>query len=87
MEYALQGEEIGHLHLLQLMEAVTGSDPAGEPRFGMLVTIQEFARELLTEAGEVEATRRRHAAYFLTLAEDAPPHLYRSEQIEWLVCG
>jgi predicted ATPase/transcriptional regulator with XRE-family HTH domain len=73
-----------HLHLLQLEEAGAGSDPAGEPRFDMLATIQEFGREQLAVVRETEAARRQHAAYFLTMAEDAWPHLNSGEQLEWL---
>jgi predicted ATPase len=40
-------------------------------RFGMLETIREFAGEQLVESGEEEQIRRRHAEFFLTLAESA----------------
>jgi tetratricopeptide (TPR) repeat protein len=50
----------------------------------MLATIQEFGREQLAVTGEAEAAQRRHALYFLRLAEDAQPHLYHTEQIAWL---
>ncbi len=43
--------------------------PQGEPRFGMLETIHEFAMEQLLASGEDTAIRNAHAAYFLTLAE------------------
>jgi non-specific serine/threonine protein kinase len=36
----------------------------GEPRFFMLETIREFAREELVAKGELAATRMRHAAHF-----------------------
>ncbi|HEX5501071.1 MAG TPA: tetratricopeptide repeat protein [Thermomicrobiales bacterium] len=42
-----------------------------EPRYAMLETIREYALERLAASGEEEATRRRHAAYFLALAERA----------------
>jgi predicted ATPase/DNA-binding CsgD family transcriptional regulator/DNA-binding XRE family transcriptional regulator len=46
-----------------------------EPRFGMLETIREYGWERLAAGGDREAqgaeTRRRHAAYFLGLAEQA----------------
>ncbi|MFW5686094.1 MAG: ATP-binding protein, partial [Spirochaetota bacterium] len=41
----------------------------GEPRFGMLETIHEFAREQLTEQGELNDTATRHASYFTAFAE------------------
>jgi predicted ATPase len=53
-------------------------------RFWMLETIREYARERLEESGESESMRRRHAEWFLALAEEAEPHLDRAEQVEWL---
>jgi predicted ATPase/DNA-binding CsgD family transcriptional regulator len=41
----------------------------GEPRFLMLETIHEYAREKLAESGEEGKLQRRHAAYFERLAE------------------
>jgi predicted ATPase/class 3 adenylate cyclase len=43
----------------------------GEPRFQMLETIREYARERLMEADEGAVTQGRHARYFTTLAEAA----------------
>jgi hypothetical protein len=40
-------------------------------RFWMLETIHEFAVERLHQSGEVEELRRRHAEFFLALAESA----------------
>ena len=56
----------------------------GEPRFTMLATIHEYAAERLAESAEVEALRRRHAAYFLALAKQAEPELTRAGQVIWL---
>ena len=41
----------------------------GEPRFGMLGTIREFALEQSTARGGREDLRRRHAELFATLAD------------------
>jgi predicted ATPase/class 3 adenylate cyclase len=54
-----------------LLRTEEGAD--GEPRFGMLVTIREFAREQLAASGEAETIHRRHAETFLALAEDIAP--------------
>ena len=43
------------------------------PRYRMLEPIREYARERLAEAGESDALRQRHAAYYLALAERAAP--------------
>lgn len=59
-------------------------DATGEPRFLMLETIREYALEKLDESGEAEVIRRRHADYYLHLAEAAYPHLTGAEQATWL---
>src|SRR5262249_181787 len=41
----------------------------GEPRFVLLEMVHEYARERLEASGEAETMRRRHAEYFVTLAE------------------
>jgi predicted ATPase/DNA-binding SARP family transcriptional activator len=60
---------------------VEGTDEA--PRFAMLETIREYAAERLEDSGEVEELGRRHAAYFLGLAEEAEPNL-RGSPGDWL---
>jgi predicted ATPase len=54
-----------------------------EPRFVMLETIREYAVERLEESDGAEDLRRRHADYFLALAEEAEPHLRGSPGV-WL---
>jgi predicted ATPase/class 3 adenylate cyclase/Tfp pilus assembly protein PilF len=56
----------------------------GEPRFGLLHTIREYALERLEGSGEAEVLRRAHAAFFLTLAEQAEPELTGPEARAWL---
>src|SRR5207249_2151550 len=60
--------------------------PAGsrEPRFRMLETIREYALERLAESGEAEEASRRHALYYLDLAERAEPELRGPRQAAWL---
>jgi predicted ATPase/class 3 adenylate cyclase/Tfp pilus assembly protein PilF len=43
----------------------------GEPRFVMLETVHEYAREKLEESGQAEEVKRKHAEYFLALAQEA----------------
>jgi predicted ATPase/class 3 adenylate cyclase len=45
------------------------------PRYWMLETIRGYAAERLDESGEADDLRRRHAAHFLDLAEEAEVHL------------
>ncbi|MGH2532324.1 MAG: tetratricopeptide repeat protein [Thermomicrobiales bacterium] len=56
----------------------------GEVRLAMLETVREYARERLAASGEENLTRRRHAAYFLALAEEAAPGLQGLQQRAWL---
>ena len=56
----------------------------GEPRFGLLASIREYALERLAEAGELERLRRRHAERYVALVEAAEPELTRANQAIWL---
>jgi predicted ATPase len=53
-------------------------------RYRMLEPIKQYAREKLEDAGESETVRRRHADFFLALAEQARPGLRGSEDRKWL---
>jgi len=53
-------------------------------RYRMLEPVKQYAQERLEESAEAEAVRRRHAAYFLALAEEAEPELKGVAQEEWL---
>lgn len=56
----------------------------GEPRFSMLSTIREFMLERLVESGEEQEIRRRHAGYFLSLAETAEPFIKSGVRQAWI---
>jgi predicted ATPase/DNA-binding CsgD family transcriptional regulator len=56
----------------------------GEPRYRLLETLRQYAAEKLEEAGEDAALGRRHAEFFLGLAELAAPELKGHEQVGWL---
>src|SRR5215204_5018152 len=60
--------------------ATTGPDP----RFGMLETIREFGLEQLTAAGEMDATRGRHAEYFVVFSEALSAELFQATEPELL---
>jgi non-specific serine/threonine protein kinase len=68
-----------HLTVLaQLVEKnlIRAVQPAAdEPRFRLLESIRSFGVELLGTCGELAEMRRRHARYFVELAEDAEPAL------------
>ena len=54
-----------------------------EPRFAMLEMIHAYACECLDAGGEAETMRRRHAEYFVALAERAEPELRRTRYDHW----
>ncbi len=54
-----------------------------ESRLVMLETIREYGLEVLEASGEMETTRRAHAAYYLELAEEAEPELAVPRQAIW----
>ena len=56
----------------------------GELRYRMLEPIRQYCQERLAESGEADATRDRHAASFLALAEKAGPELRGPRQVLWL---
>jgi predicted ATPase/DNA-binding SARP family transcriptional activator/DNA-binding CsgD family transcriptional regulator len=53
-------------------------------RFRLLEPVRQYASEKLGEGGEEDDIRRRHARFFLALAEEAEPGLRGSRQVEWL---
>jgi predicted ATPase len=61
------------------------ADSDGEPRIGMLETIREYGQERLRTSGEEDALRRRHAQFFLELAEASEPGIRSWEGERWLV--
>jgi predicted ATPase/DNA-binding SARP family transcriptional activator len=65
-----------------LLEAT--EEPGGGARYRMLETVRQYGLERLSEAGQVEATRHRHALFFAGLAERAEPQLHGPEVRAWL---
>jgi predicted ATPase/transcriptional regulator with XRE-family HTH domain len=53
-------------------------------RLTMLETIREYGAELLADRSETGEIGRRHAAYYLALAEQAGPALTGPEALAWL---
>jgi len=53
-------------------------------RFRMLEVVREYALESLEASGEAEPMLLSHATYFLSLGEEAEPHLQGAEAAKWL---
>jgi predicted ATPase len=56
----------------------------GEPRFTLLETIREYATEQLAASGEEATVQKRHAHYFLRLAEKVGPYWSSAVGDIWL---
>jgi predicted ATPase/DNA-binding XRE family transcriptional regulator len=65
-----------------LLQRHVGYD--GRSRFGMLETVREYTVGQLVASGEAEEMRRRHAAYYLALAEAAEREWDRPDEWEWM---
>ena len=96
-EHVCAGDDVESYLVLELLTALTEKSlliAAGvsgmngmeddAPRYRMSGTIKEYAAQRLAEAGEEEATRQAHLAYFSSLTETAEPHLRLREQLDWL---
>ncbi|MEU8775774.1 BTAD domain-containing putative transcriptional regulator [Streptomyces sp. NPDC048606] len=77
-------EVLGLLSGLVDKSFLTVTESDGESRYHMLQTVRAFALAKLDAGGGGEHPRRRHARYFLDLAERAEPRLRRHDQLTWL---
>lgn len=50
-------------------------DPSSQPRYTLLESVWQYAREKLEESGELETLQERHLAYYVDLVEDSATHL------------
>ncbi len=64
-----------------VLAEVGGGVPA---RYRMLEPVRQYALRRLEESGEDKETWRRHAAFYLALAEAAEPQLKGAGQVQWL---
>jgi len=86
---AVEQRAVEQEQVLELLTALTEkslllTEGDSAPRYRMLDTIKEYARDRLAETGESDLARHAHLAYFTELAESSEPHLRRAEQLEWL---
>ncbi len=75
-------EPLGSLLDKNLLREAEGVN--NEPRFTMLEMLREYGLEQLEKSGEEGTIRRRHADFFLALAEQAEAQLESAEQVQWM---
>jgi predicted ATPase/DNA-binding CsgD family transcriptional regulator len=81
----------GSLDVLKELRALVANSlvrrmdvPGGDSRYTLLEMVREFGVEHLEQSGEARIIRRRHAAYFLALAERAEAKQNTIEREAWL---
>jgi predicted ATPase len=79
-----QGDDFDLLARLVDKSLVVEERQKSGVRYRLLEPVRQYAREKLEEGGEAKEVRRRHAGYFLALAEEAEPKLRGAEDTEWL---
>jgi tetratricopeptide (TPR) repeat protein len=83
------GESIEPSDALELLthlvekSLVVADAQATPPRYHMLETIRQYAREKLVHANDAESICDRHLAYILSFAEAVEPHFYHPDQLRW----
>jgi predicted ATPase/DNA-binding SARP family transcriptional activator/DNA-binding CsgD family transcriptional regulator len=90
-EAVAAGGGIGKGDILELLSGlvdkslvVAEASRDGRVRYRLLEPVRQYAQEKLEESGEAEAVRRRHARFFLVLAEEAEQKFFGPEHATWL---
>jgi predicted ATPase/DNA-binding SARP family transcriptional activator/DNA-binding CsgD family transcriptional regulator len=90
-EAVASGESVEENKVLDLLSGlvnkslvVANTTIEGEVRHRMLEPIRQYAREKLEESGEFEELQRRHATFFLALAEEGEPAFRGPAEGSWL---
>jgi predicted ATPase/class 3 adenylate cyclase/DNA-binding CsgD family transcriptional regulator len=90
-EQVCADDGLARLEVLDLLSQLTDKslvdvieDPGTTGRYRLLETIRQYGRERLIEAGDVDAVRSRHVAYYRALAEQVEPQVERTPQAGWL---
>lgn len=89
-EAVCAGERVETTDVLDLLthlvdkSLVALEENAAAPRYRMLETIRQYARERLLDAQESERLRDRHLSFFVELAEHAEPILQSGQRADWM---
>lgn len=79
-----EGELLGLLDSLVDKNLLKQREVEGEPRFAMLETLREYASEKLDALPNAVQLKKRHAAFYLELAERAGPEIISHQQLLWV---
>lgn len=82
----IEPEDVLRLLLGLVDKSLVTVEPAGdgEPRYGMLQPVRQYAAHKLKADGGAEGVHRRHVAWFLGLAEKAASEIEGPRQLAWL---
>jgi non-specific serine/threonine protein kinase len=89
-ESVCAGEDLERDEVLELLShlvdksLVTAQEKGGETRYRLLEMVRKYGREKLDGAEEVNEVGRRHASFYVELAEEAEPELKGEGQVAWL---
>jgi predicted ATPase/DNA-binding SARP family transcriptional activator/DNA-binding CsgD family transcriptional regulator/Flp pilus assembly protein TadD len=82
----IEEEDVLELLTMLVEKSLVVADESWErgARYRLLEPVRQYTREKLRVSGKAEAVGRRHAEFFLALAEEAEPELKGPRQVEWL---
>lgn len=91
LEAVCAGDGIEDFEILDLTEQLVDKslvtverEAGGSPRYTIIESVWQYAREKLEASGEGDKLRDRHLDYFFRFAEKTSPHLAGREQKKWL---
>ena len=94
LETVCAGDGLEEFEILDLVQQLVDKslvtverEAGGTPRYTIIESVWQYAREKLESSGEADILRDRHLDYFLRFAEKAGPHLEGPQQKDWLDRG
>jgi non-specific serine/threonine protein kinase len=89
-ESVCTGEDLEPNHVLDLLSYLVDKslvmvrENGGQTRYRLLETVRQYGRERLDESEDEAEVKRRHAAFFVGIAEEAERELDGPDQTLWL---
>jgi predicted ATPase/DNA-binding CsgD family transcriptional regulator len=71
-------DELVHQSLVEVARNQVGA------RYHLLLSVRRYAEERLERSGELQETRRRHAAWYQSILDEADGELMGPDQVPWL---